>query len=43
MGVAYDTARNHIRGLLRALNVHSRLQAVARAHDLGLLPPRSKE
>jgi DNA-binding CsgD family transcriptional regulator len=38
MGIAYDTARNHIRGLLRALNVHSRLQAVARARELGLIP-----
>jgi DNA-binding CsgD family transcriptional regulator len=43
MGIAYDTARNHIRGLLRALNVHSRLQAVARARELGLIPKSSEE
>jgi DNA-binding CsgD family transcriptional regulator len=41
MGIAYETARNHVRGLLRALNVHSRLEAVALARDLGLLPERS--
>jgi DNA-binding NarL/FixJ family response regulator len=27
-----ETVRNHIRGILRALGVHSRLEAVAVAH-----------
>jgi DNA-binding CsgD family transcriptional regulator len=39
LGVAEETARNHIRGVLRQLGVHSRLEAVVRAHVLGLLPP----
>lgn len=39
LGVAEETARNHIRGLLRQLDVHSRLEAVVRAYQLGLLPP----
>jgi PAS domain S-box-containing protein len=29
LGIAPDTVRNHVRGLLRALGVHSRLEAVA--------------
>jgi PAS domain S-box-containing protein len=32
-----ETVRNHVRNILRALRVHSRLEAVARAHELGLL------
>jgi DNA-binding CsgD family transcriptional regulator len=41
LGVAEETARNHIRGLLRQLGVHSRLEAVVLAYRLGLLrPPR---
>jgi PAS domain S-box-containing protein len=32
-----ETVRNHIRHILRELGVHSRLEAVARAHDLGFL------
>lgn len=40
LGVAEETARNHIRGVLRQLDVHSRLEAVVRADQLGLLPPR---
>ena len=32
-----ETVRNHIRQLLRALGVHSRLEAVALAHNQGLL------
>jgi PAS domain S-box-containing protein len=32
-----ETVRNHIRGVLRALNAHSRLEAVAVAHARGLL------
>lgn len=38
LGVADETARNHIRGLLRQLDVHSRLEAVVVGHKLGLLP-----
>jgi PAS domain S-box-containing protein len=30
--LSVDTVRNHIRGVLRSLNVHSRLEAVANAH-----------
>jgi DNA-binding CsgD family transcriptional regulator len=37
LGVARETARGHIRRLLAALDVHSRLEAVARARDLGLV------
>jgi DNA-binding CsgD family transcriptional regulator len=41
LGVAEETARNHIRGLLRQLGVHSRLEAVVLAYRLGLVrPPR---
>jgi PAS domain S-box-containing protein len=32
-----ETVRNHIRHILRAFGAHSRLGAVARAHDHGLL------
>lgn len=37
LGVVDHTVRNHMRGLFRELGVHSRLQAVARAYQLGLL------
>jgi DNA-binding CsgD family transcriptional regulator len=37
LGVADETARNHIRALLRQLGVHSRLEAVVAARRLGLL------
>jgi DNA-binding NarL/FixJ family response regulator len=40
LGIADETARNHIRGLLAALGVHNRLEAVVRAHRLGLVQPR---
>jgi PAS domain S-box-containing protein len=43
LGVAEETARNHIRALLRQLNVHSRLEAVVRAYRLGLLRPGHAE
>jgi PAS domain S-box-containing protein len=39
LGVAEETARNHIRRLLRQLDVHSRLEAVTKAYRLGLLRP----
>jgi PAS domain S-box-containing protein len=34
-----ETVRNHVRNILRELRSHSRLEAVARAHELGLLAP----
>jgi DNA-binding NarL/FixJ family response regulator len=39
LGVARETARNHVRGLLQALQVHSRIEAVAEARRRGLLGP----
>jgi PAS domain S-box-containing protein len=35
--IARETVRNHVRGILRALGVHSRLEAVVEAHRLGLV------
>lgn len=32
-----ETVRNHVRNVLKALNAHSRLEAVARARTLGVL------
>jgi DNA-binding CsgD family transcriptional regulator len=37
LGIAPDTVRNHVRGLLHALDVHSRLEAVAVAMRDGLV------
>jgi DNA-binding CsgD family transcriptional regulator len=37
MGVVPHTARNHLRGLFRELGVRSRLHAVIRGYQLGLL------
>ena len=37
LGIEVETVRNHVRGLLRSLRVHTRLQAVLRAHELGLV------
>jgi PAS domain S-box-containing protein len=37
LGISIDTVRNHIRGIMERLEVHSRLEAVIRAHDLGLV------
>ena len=34
--ISQDTVRNHVRGILHGLGVHSRLMAVLRAHELGL-------
>ena len=38
LGIAEETARNHIRALLRQLGVHSRLEAVVLAYRIGLFP-----
>jgi DNA-binding NarL/FixJ family response regulator len=35
--VTRETARNYIRRLLRALGVHSRLEAVVRGREAGLV------
>lgn len=43
LGVAKETARNHIRALLGQLDAHSRLEAVVLAFRLGLLEPRREE
>jgi PAS domain S-box-containing protein len=37
LGIEQETARNHIRAILRALGVHSRLEAVVEARRRGLL------
>jgi PAS domain S-box-containing protein len=37
--LSIDTVRNHIRRLLRALGVHSRIEALAMAHREGILRP----
>ena len=42
LGIAEETARNHIRGILAQLGAHSRLEAVVRAYRLGLLEPASR-
>jgi DNA-binding CsgD family transcriptional regulator len=42
LGVAHETARNHIRRVIRSLGVHSRLAAVARGRELGLLWPQEE-
>jgi PAS domain S-box-containing protein len=39
LGVSEDTARNHIRAVLRELQAHTRLQAVVTAYKTGLLEP----
>jgi PAS domain S-box-containing protein len=37
LGIAPETVRNHVRGILRVLCVHSRLEAVAEGRRRGLL------
>jgi PAS domain S-box-containing protein len=39
LGVAEETARNHIRALLRATGAHSRLEAVLMGQRLGVVGP----
>jgi DNA-binding CsgD family transcriptional regulator len=37
LGIATETVRNHVRGILGRLGVHNRLEAVIRAHELELI------
>jgi PAS domain S-box-containing protein len=37
LGVSHETARNHIRAVLQALDSHTRLEAVSNARQLGLI------
>jgi len=37
LGIAQATVRNHVRGILTGLEVHTKLEAVIRAHELGLV------
>jgi PAS domain S-box-containing protein len=37
LGIATETVRNHVRAILDTLEVHTRLEAVIRAHELGLI------
>ena len=37
LSITRDTVRNHIRGVLRALDAHSRLEAVAQARSRGII------
>jgi len=37
LGISYTTVRTHIRGLGRKLGVHSKLEATAKARELGLV------
>jgi DNA-binding CsgD family transcriptional regulator len=37
LGISTETVRNHIRGLTARLGVRSRLEAVIKAHELGLV------
>lgn len=37
LGISTETVRNHVRDLMGRLNVHTRLEAVIRGHELGLV------
>ena len=37
LGIATETVRNHVRAIIARLGVHTRLEAVIRAHELGIL------
>ena len=37
LGISTETVRNHVRGLMGRLDVHTRLEAVIRGHELGLV------
>jgi PAS domain S-box-containing protein len=40
LSISIETVRNHLRRVLRELDAHTRIEAVATAQRLGLLPPR---
>ena len=40
LSLSIETVRNHLRRILHALGVHTRVEAVVTAQRLGLLPPR---
>ena len=40
LSLSTETVRNHLRHVLRELDAHTRVEAVATAQRLGLLPPR---
>lgn len=37
LGISYTTLRTHLRSLVRKLGVHSRIEAIAKSRELGLL------
>jgi len=37
LGISTETVRNHVRGLMGRLGAHTRLEAVIRGHELGLV------
>lgn len=39
LGISYGTTRSHVRNLLAKLEVHSKMQAVVKAGELGLIEP----
>jgi PAS domain S-box-containing protein len=39
LSISRETVRNHLRGIFAELDVHTRLEAIARARRLGLLAP----
>ncbi len=43
LSISVETTRNHVRRMLRALNAHSRVEAIAVAHRDGILRTSAKE
>ncbi len=39
LGITYGTTRSHVRNLLAKLEVHSKMEAVVKAEELGLIEP----
>jgi DNA-binding NarL/FixJ family response regulator len=37
LGIRYGTVRSHVRNLIAKLNAHSKMEAVVRAEELGLI------
>ncbi len=37
LGISTETVRNHVRAIISRLGVHTRLEAVMRAHELGVI------